>query len=378
VSCIIYFISMKFTDDQCSSMAKAIRLAQEAKGTTFPNPAVGAIIVAKGRIVGKGATSTCGGPHAERIALAQAGTLAKNAALYVTLEPCCHYGRTPPCTDAIVSSGIKTAYISTRDPNPLVCGRGIRQLRKNGIRVYVGLLSDEAESINEDFFWSITRKTPWITLKLALTLDGRIADEAGRSQWITSVRSRAFVHELRRRHAAIIVGRTTLQRDDPRLSVRHGMRANPARIVFSSSPRLPATSYFIRHTHATRSIIVIPGGNNAAVEKCDSGLEIWHTGGRTGEKRIASFLHMAYDEGLTSILVEGGSKVASSFMEYRCVNRVCLFYGNKLLGKGLEGFSFFEGLPLSRAVELRDRMVQTFGDDVMISGIPKWKNTGEK
>ncbi len=358
-------------------MTAALKLAQSVKGTTFPNPAVGAVVVAGAAVVGTGATSPCGGPHAEKIALAQAGARAKNAALYVTLEPCCHFGRTPPCTDAIVSSGISSVYVSTIDPNPLVGGRGIRHLQKNGIKVYSGLLSEEARSLNEDFFWSITRKIPWVTLKLALTLDGRIADREGCSQWITSPRSRAYVHDLRRRHAAIIVGRTTLLKDNPRLTIRHGRKGNPARIIFSSSPHLPATSYFIQHARTSRSIVVIPGGKKAGVKKCPNGVELWHTGGPSGKINLASFLNAAYAEGLTSLFVEGGSTVASLFMENHCVNRLCLFFGNKLLGKGLEGFNFSKGLPLSRAIELRDRTVRQFGNDVMISGIPKWPPPGE-
>jgi diaminohydroxyphosphoribosylaminopyrimidine deaminase / 5-amino-6-(5-phosphoribosylamino)uracil reductase len=377
--CIIYFIPMKFTDDQHRFMAAAMKLANEAKGTTFPNPAVGAVVVANGRIVGSGATSPYGGPHAEKIALSQAGVRARNASLYVTLEPCCHYGKTPPCTDAIIASRIGSVFISRLDPNPVVCGRGIRQLKKNGIKVHMGLLSDEATSVNEDFFWAITRRIPWVTLKLALTLDGRIADQEGRSRWITSQRSRDFVHELRRRHAAIIVGRTTLLRDNPRLSARYGGRRDqPARIVFSSRPSLPATSYFIQHARSTRSIVVTAGGRRASIEKRAQGIELWHTGGATGEIDLAAFLHLAYNEGLTSLLVEGGGKVASSFMEHRHVNRVWLFYGNKLLGKGVEGFSFYRGLPLDRAITLTDRKLMTFGDDVAISGVPLWQKTGEK
>jgi diaminohydroxyphosphoribosylaminopyrimidine deaminase / 5-amino-6-(5-phosphoribosylamino)uracil reductase len=369
---------MEFTDSQRSFMTEALRIAQKVKGKTFPNPAVGALVVAGGEIVGRGATSPWGGPHAEKIALAQAGKRAKNAALYVTLEPCCHFGRTPPCTDSIVSSGIKTVFFPIKDPNPLVNGRGIHELKKKGITVVSGLLSEEAKAINEDFFWSVTRKIPWITLKLAMTLDGRIADERGYSQWITSARSRRFVHDLRRRHAAILVGGATVLRDNPRLSVRCGPSANPARIVFSSSPHLPARSYFIKNVQKTRSIVVLGGGKSASMEKSSNGLELWHTGSRTREINLASFLKMAYKEGLTSILVEGGSATASLFMEAQCVNKVYFFYGNKVLGSGLNGLSFFNGLPLSRAIELRKRMVRVFGDDIMISGYPIGKNARDR
>jgi diaminohydroxyphosphoribosylaminopyrimidine deaminase / 5-amino-6-(5-phosphoribosylamino)uracil reductase len=361
---------MDFTDRQRFFMAEALRMAQGAKGKTFPNPAVGAVVVAGGVVVGRGATSACGGPHAEKTALAQAGKRAKGADLFVTLEPCCHFGRTPPCTDAIIASGIKKVFYSTKDPNPLVCGRGVRRLKNNGITVISGLMANEARAINEDFFWSITRKMPWVTLKLAMTLDGRIADGKGESKWITSSRSRRFVHDLRRRHAAILVGGATLLRDNPRLTARYGTSANPARIVFSSSPCLPATSYFIKNAQKTRSIIVLVGGKGPSIEKGGNGIEIWHTGGQTREKHLASFLAMAYNEGLTSILVEGGCAMASLFMESCCVNELYFFYGNKMLGGGVEGLSFAKGLPLSRAIELRRRTVRIFGDDVLISGIP--------
>jgi diaminohydroxyphosphoribosylaminopyrimidine deaminase / 5-amino-6-(5-phosphoribosylamino)uracil reductase len=362
---------MEFTDDDRFFMTVALKLAWKAKGTTFPNPAVGAVIVAGRKIVGKGATSFYGGPHAEKIAIEQAGKRAKNATLYVTLEPCNHFGKTPPCTEAIVASGIKTVIFAVHDPNPLVSGRGGRFLKKNGILVYSGLLAEDARRSNEDFFWSITKKSPWITLKLALTLDGRIADGNGCSKWITSKASRAFVHDLRRRHAAVAVGGGTLRNDNPRLSVRYVKGAHPVRIVFSSSPHLPAKSYFIKGAHKIRSIVVANGGGRAFREKSMSGLELWHTGWKTPKENIQSFLSMAYDQGLTSILVEGGSGLASSLLENGFVNRVYFFYGNKLLGKGLDGFSFEKGLPLSRAIELAERKIEIFGDDVMITGIPK-------
>jgi diaminohydroxyphosphoribosylaminopyrimidine deaminase / 5-amino-6-(5-phosphoribosylamino)uracil reductase len=364
---------MNFTEKDRRYMTVALKLAEGAHGTTMPNPAVGAVIVANEVIAGKGCTSLYGGPHAEIQALKNAGPKTKGATLYVTLEPCDHFGKTPPCTEAIIASGIKKVYVSLKDPNPLVSGRGVRRLRKSGIRVYVGLLRREARVLNEDFFWSITRRVPWIALKLALTLDGRIADEMGRSRWITSFASRTFSHDLRRRHAAVAVGASTLRRDDPRLSVRHVRGAHPARIVFSSGPRLPATSYFIKNAHTTRSIAVVAGGKKMAIEHRANGLEIWHTGQRSKEKSLRAFLRMAYNEGLTSILVEGGQQLASAFMEARCVNRVYLFYGNKLLGRGLEGFSFSKGLPLSRAIALRSSMVRTLGKDVMITGIPVWR-----
>ncbi|HAJ80155.1 MAG TPA: bifunctional diaminohydroxyphosphoribosylaminopyrimidine deaminase/5-amino-6-(5-phosphoribosylamino)uracil reductase RibD [Fibrobacteres bacterium] len=364
---------MIFTENDKKYMAVALKLAEKAKGRTFPNPSVGAVVVANGAIVGRGSTAVCGGPHAEKTALKKAGNMSFDASLYVTLEPCDHFGKTPPCTDAIIKAGIKKVYVAHIDPNPVVCGRGIRKLRKNGIKVYTGLLKNEAAALNEDFFWSIVKKRPWVTLKLALTWDGRIADNFGKSKWITSFSSRTFVHELRRRHGAVAVGAKTLLNDNPKLSVRHVKGPDSARIVFSSDHKLPATSYFMNNADEARSIVVISGGIKKNIEKKSGGIEIWYTGRKSKRESIKTFLSMAYNEGLTSILVEGGQKLASVFMEAGYVNRVYFFYGNKLLGKGLEAFSFEKGLPLSRAVELRKISVQTFGSDVMVTGIPVWR-----
>ena len=364
---------MKFTEKDKFFMSIALSLAEKAKGTTFPNPAVGAVIVKDGAIVGKGATGSGGVPHAEKTAIARAGRRAFNATMYVTLEPCDHFGKSPPCTGAIIAAGIKTVIVSISDPNPLVNGRGIRALKKNGVRVSCGLMRENASVLNEDFFWAITRKTPWITLKLALTLDGRIADARGNSRWITTLSSRSFVHGLRRRHAAIAVGGATLKKDDPKLTVRHVNGPDPVRIVFSSNPRLPAASYFVRNAHRARSIVVVAAGADQLKKKCANGLETWYTGSREAEKSLLSFLRMAYAEGITSIFVEGGQKLATTFLENRLVNRLYLFYGNEILGAGREAFSFNKGLSLENAIVLKQLKKKVFGPDFMVTGIPEWK-----
>ena len=364
---------MKFTEKDKSFMSIALKLAEKAKGTTFPNPAVGAVIVKDGTIVGKGATASGGVPHAEKIALDSAGNKAFNATMYVTLEPCDHFGKSPPCTNAIIAAGIKTVIVAVPDRNPLVSGRGIRRMKRNGIRVRAGLMQEQAYSLNEDFFWAVTMKTPWITLKLALTLDGRIADAHGDSQWITSPASRSFVHDVRRRHAAIAVGGATLRKDDPKLTVRHVNGPDPVRIVFSSNHRLPAASYFIRNADRARSIIVVAAGTNPNIGKCKNGVEVWHTGSRDPEKSLLSFLRMAYAEGITSILVEGGQKMASMFLEHRYVNRLYLFFGNKILGGGREAFSFKHVRALKKAIVLDRFETKVLNGDIMVTGIPVWK-----
>jgi diaminohydroxyphosphoribosylaminopyrimidine deaminase/5-amino-6-(5-phosphoribosylamino)uracil reductase len=351
-------------------MKHALRCAWGVKGKTSPNPAVGAVVVARGRVVGFGATGRTGGPHAERIALAMAGKKAHGATLYVTLEPCCHFGKTPPCTSAIIAAGIKRVVATVNDPNPLVRGKGLVQLRRAGIRVDTGLLKDEAIAVNEDFFWAITHKRAWITLKLALTLDGRIADQSGKSKWITGKEARVFTHELRRRHAAVAVGRGTLEHDDPRLTVRHVKGFRPARIVFTSSlGHLPRGGYFASHAGEARTIIVI---SNAGKRKIivSEGIEYWYTGRKETGASLRAFTEMAYANDITSVLVEGGQLLASGFLENRLVNRLYLAFGNKIIGSGKEGILFEQGLGVNRCISLRAMKVFMIGDTVVVTGIP--------
>jgi diaminohydroxyphosphoribosylaminopyrimidine deaminase / 5-amino-6-(5-phosphoribosylamino)uracil reductase len=352
-------------------MTQALSAAWQIKGKTFPNPAVGALVVARGKVIGRGATRRAGEDHAEKVALKRAGKYAKGATLYVSLEPCCHFGRTAPCTDAIIKAGIKRVVVAIGDPNPLVNGKGIAQLRNAGIRVDTGVCTCRAMRINEDFFWAITRKRAWITLKLALTLDGRIADETGGSRWITNAQARGFVHELRRCHAGIAVGGNTLRGDDPRLTVRHKKGFAPARIVFSSRPRLPEDSFFVKHAGRARSIVVRGGGRAPAVKRdAATGIEYWHTGARDPAASLDAFARMAFENDLTSVLVEGGARLASAFLERGLVNRIYLFYGNKLFGKGVPGFSFSRGLPVGRCLSFKEFTAFPLGDTVGITGIP--------
>jgi diaminohydroxyphosphoribosylaminopyrimidine deaminase/5-amino-6-(5-phosphoribosylamino)uracil reductase len=353
-------------------MQIALELAREAKGRTFPNPAVGAVVVNEGRIVGKGATEPYGGPHAEKVALAQAGENAKGASLYVTLEPCCHFGKTPPCTDSIIASGIKRVIFSVKDPNPLVCGKGALQLKQSGIEITEGVLHEQATELNEDFFWSVSNKQAWVSLKLAMTLDGKIADSAGNSKWITGEAAREYVHELRRCHAAVAVGKGTLETDDPRLTVRHKTGYHPARIVFSSDNKIPSNSYFFQHSTETRSIVVVSGGDSSEIKK-ESSIEYWYTGQTDKIRSLQEFVQMAYQQNLTSIFLEGGQRIASRFLQAGLVNRIYLFYGSKILGDGKDGISFSEGLPIDECMSLKGIKLQAFGTDFLISGTPQLK-----
>lgn len=356
-----------------SFMRTALALADKVKGTTVPNPAVGAVVVADGSVVGSGATAPAGGPHAEKTALRKAGACARGATLYVTLEPCCHHGRTPPCVETIVRSGVRRVVAASRDPNPLVCGKGFGLLRKHGVEVNVGLLRAEATAINEDFFWSIRHGRTWVSLKLAMTLDGRIADSRGKSKWISGERSRAFVHDLRRRHAGIAVGRGTLLADDPLLTVRHVEGVSPARFVFSSTDSIPPSSRFVRTARQVRSIVVVGGGKVRTKTKRTDGVEVWATGEKSRAGRLGVALEMAFDEGIPSMFVEGGRELAAGFLECRMVNRLFLFYGNKILGNGQCGLELPPGLAVDRPLKLRDIAYRQLGEDMLVSGLPDWE-----
>lgn len=352
-------------------MRLALDAAREVKGTTLPNPAVGAVIVKRGRVIGSGATSPCGGPHAERHALAAAGCAARGADMYVTLEPCCHFGRTPPCTDAIIAAGISRVFVALRDPDSRVSGKGMAQLRRRGVVVSCGCMRKEAALLNEDFIYAVTNNRAFITLKLALTLDGYIADADGHSKWITSAEQRKEVHALRGMHAAVAVGRGTLEADDPHLDVRYGRKRRPVRIVFTSSDTVSPGSFFYTHAHQTRSIVVVRGkGDRHSMIDAASGIEYWFTGESDAHKSMEVFTRMAAAAEIVSVFVEGGATVGAAFLEAGLVNRLHLFYGNKILGGGRPGIMLGRGLPIDKCINLRECAVRVIGGGVCLSGIP--------
>ena len=362
----------QFTEKDHSYMRMALECAQSVKGITIPNPAVGAVIVKNDRVIATGATSRCGGPHAEKVALGKAGEQSRGATMYVTLEPCCHFGRTPPCTEAVISAGIHRVVTAIRDPNPLVAGKGIARLRRHGIAVSVGCMSRDAARLNEDFIYSITTLRAFVTLKLALTLDGYIADSAGNSKWITAPAQRRAVHELRRRHAAVAVGRGTLVADDPRLDVRYGKRVRPARIIFSSTEEIDRVSYFYKTALTNRSIVVVRGKTEQRIMfDAETGLEYWFTGERDRHDSMDVFTRMAHNADLTSIFVEGGATVARALLEAQLVNRLYLFYGNKILGGGMAGIRLGKGLPVDACITLADQEISLFEGGMAVTGIPE-------
>ena len=336
-------------------MARALSLAARALGETNPNPAVGCVIVRAGRVVGEGFHRRAGGPHAEVAALAQAGARAHGATLYVTLEPCAHAGRTPPCAPAVAAAGVRRVVAAVADPNPRVAGRGLRLLRASGIEVVTGVLADRAALLNERFLVAFARGRPFVLLKAGLTLDGRIATAGGRSKWITSAVQRRAARRLRRLFDGVAVGIGTVRADDPLLLPEPRTRRPFTRVVFDSRLLLPLGSRLVKTARQQPVIVLAAPGSGArrrALE--DAGVRVVAV---PGGPRPRAALRALWGLGLRSLMVEGGSELLGSFLADRAFDQVALFRAPLLLG-GRGSLSAFGGpdpRSLARAVRLVPR-----------------------
>jgi diaminohydroxyphosphoribosylaminopyrimidine deaminase/5-amino-6-(5-phosphoribosylamino)uracil reductase len=331
-------------------MRQALRLAARARGRTSPNPLVGAILVRGGRLLGQGWHHQAGGPHAEIEALRDAvarGESVRGATLYVTLEPCCTHGRTPPCTDAIRAAGIRRVVVAAVDPNPAHAGRGLRLLRRAGIRVEAGVLGAEATLLNESFNHWIVQRTPWVMVKAAMTLDGRIATASGESKWITGPDARAEGMRLRDESDAILAGINTVLCDDPSLTIRlpagPGEPAKPSsssaprpalrRVILDSRARTPLKARVVSDADAGRTIIVVtreaPARRVAALRRR---VQVWVAPRRGGRIDLRWVLRRLGAESVTRLLVEGGGEVNASFLESGLAHEIAFFYAPKILG----------------------------------------------
>ena len=351
-------------------MKEALRLAKNAMGRTAPNPLVGAVVVKDGRIISAGWHRQAGTPHAEIHALNMAGELAEGATLYVTLEPCSHFGRTPPCVNKIIDAKIKRVVAATVDPNPKVAGRGIEILRNAGISVDVGILQDDAQKLNEVFFKWVTKNLPFVTMKFAASLDGKIATASGQSQWISGEESRNFVHKLRDINAGIMVGIGTVLADNPSLTARIEGGKNPVRIIADSLARTPLDSKIIRDGMA-RTIIAVT--ENAPAEKVHAlkncGAEII-TAGDGEQVDLKILMKKLAAQEITSVLVEGGGTLNFSMLEAGLVDKVIAFIAPKILGgkkapAAVTGAGFMN---LADAVQLKNISVEKIGNDLMLEG----------
>lgn len=347
-------------------MKMAIDMARNTLGQTTPNPAVGAVIVNNGRIVGVGAHLKAGEAHAEVHALRMAGDEAEGATAYVTLEPCSHYGKTPPCSDALIHAGVSKVVVAMQDPNPLVGGRGIERLKDAGIDVHTGLLEEEARAINEVFFHYIKTKRPYVTLKSATTLDGKVATSSGDSKWVTGAEARQDVHRLRHMHDAILVGVGTVEIDDPSLTTRYGEGLSPIRVVLDNNLRIPSNAKLLEDDSIETWIITTEKAMKNSTRTFSTHVKLHSVKSET--VAVKDVLTILGEAGITSVFVEGGPSVNSSFLEASAFQKVITYVAPKLLG-GSDAPTSFEGVGFSLmkdAVELTIENVEQIGDDIKI------------
>lgn len=352
-------------------MKLALKLAQKGRGWVNPNPMVGAVVVKNNRIIGKGYHHKIGDLHAERDALKNLTESAKGADMYVTLEPCCHHGKQPPCTDAIIEAGIKRVITGSGDPNPLVAGNGIEILRQNGIEVTEHILEAECNRLNEVFMHYIQHKTPFVTMKYAMTLDGKIATYSGKSKWITGEESRKNVHRDRHNYSAIMVGVGTVLADNPMLNCRLENSKNPIRIICDTSLRTPLESNIVNSAKEIKTIVATSSTDKKLIEKFISkGCTVLEIPKKNSHTDLNALMTELGRLEIDSILLEGGATLNWSALENGIVNKVQAYIAPKIFG-GKDSKSAVEGQGFE-APDICARLVNTtvhhFGDDIMIEG----------
>lgn len=363
------------TDSQW--MQLALDLAKRGQYTARPNPCVGCVLVKDNQLLAQGWHEIAGEPHAEVYALQQAGQLAQGATCYVTLEPCAHHGRTPPCCEALVKAGVARVIIAATDPNPVVAGRGIAYLQANGIEVVTGVLNEEAKYLNRAFMKRMCYQKPWLTLKLAMTLDAKLADFQRKSQWITSDVARADVQQLRARHDAIMTGIGTVLADDPSLTVRDlpkDLSANlndkfkqPLRVVLDSQGRMPVNAKMLIQSGDT--LIFSLKHNELLATKKNVSQTIVSQNAQDRLDLVAVLMNLAQRE-INSVLVECGSELASALLEENLVDELVIYYAPKILGQGMAAFSFQHALPLAAAKQFNIQEALVLGNDVKLVLLP--------
>ena len=352
-------------------MLQAIQLAKQGEGWTNPNPMVGAVIVKNGRIIGKGYHKKCGELHAERNAIASLTESAEGATIYVTLEPCCHYGKTPPCTEAIIEQKIKRVVIGSRDPNPKVSGKGIKMLQEAGIEVIEDFMREECDRLNPVFFHYITTKTPYVVMKYAMTLDGKIATKTGASKWITGEAARAEVQHMRHRYMGIMAGIGTVIADDPMLNVRVEGWKSPIRILCDSGLRIPLDGQIVKSAGKYRTIVAYADSKNTEAKRKrlhEMGVETIWCPDENNQVDLKKLMKYLGEEGIDSILLEGGGTLNDSALRAGIVQEVQAFIAPKLFG-GMNSKTPVEGIGVrfpSEAVKLKCTDICQIGEDIRI------------
>ena len=352
-------------------MHMALRLALRAKGKTSPNPMVGALVVKNGKVIGRGYHQKAGLPHAEVVALNEAGPAAQGATLYVTLEPCAHFGRTPPCVNRIMKSGIKKVIIGMVDPNPLNNGRGIKILQAHGIDIEAGVLEDKLKKINEVFLKYITTRTPFVTVKVAESLDGKIATKTGDSKWITSDKSRALAHRLRRNYDAIMVGVNTILRDNPRLDPWFSKKKLAKIVVDSNLSTSEDATIFSTPGEVIIVTLPSPPGQETENRKILSQkARIIDVKEKDGQVNLKDMMKKLAQLEITNIIVEGGGTLIGALFDEGLVDKVLFFISPKIVGgKDALGPVMGKGVSrIDRALKLKEVTTRRIGDDILVEG----------
>lgn len=354
-------------------MKRALVLAGKGAGATAPNPAVGCVIVKDGRVVGEGWHKKAGTPHAEINALAMAGDAARDSNLYVTLEPCCHHGKTPPCTDALIAAGVKRVVAGMTDPNPQVAGRGLSILQQAGITVETGVLEAECRDMNKGFIKCVTTGMPYVIYKTAMTLDGNIATVTGHSRWVTGEASRRHVHRLRAQCDAVMVGVDTIIVDNPQLTVRHVRGRNPFRIIVDTRLRTPESVAVLSGDLANKTVIATCESNPRVHRRYElQGATVLVCEELNGRVSMADLLRKLGALGMQTILLEGGSRLAGDMLQAGLIDEFMLFYAPKIIGS--DGFSSFalQGITtMEQAVKLKILDVRMIDQDLLVRAIPE-------
>jgi diaminohydroxyphosphoribosylaminopyrimidine deaminase / 5-amino-6-(5-phosphoribosylamino)uracil reductase len=366
-----------FSPADVEHMRRALALAEQGRGNTRPNPVVGAVIARDGRVLAEGYHHRAGEAHGEVDALAQVGGRAPGATIYVNLEPCCHTGRTGPCTSALIAAGVRRVVVGCLDPNPRVDGCGVSRLRRAGIRVDVGCLEDECRAANRAFFVWVSEKRPLVTLKAAATLDGFIAAVGGAPAWITGQQARQWAHALRAGHDAILVGAGTVRADDPQLTVRLGGAASasaskagggPLRVVLDGRLSMPAGARVLRRARLGAATLVV-GARGAEARRVRAleraGAEVVLLAGRAGRVPLGRVLAELGRRDIQSVLVEGGAQLHGALIDARLVDRVAVFLAPKLIGAGVP-IASGRGVPVPGALPLGPLAVEIVGPDLLI------------
>lgn len=350
-------------------MERALHLAEKGQGRVSPNPMVGAILVKEGRIIGEGYHACYGGLHAERAALENCAESPEGSTLYVTLEPCCHYGKQPPCTDAILEKGIRRVVIGSGDPNPLVAGKGIGKLKAYGVEVTEGVLQEPCEKLNGIFFHFIKTKTPYVIMKYAMTMDGKLACVSGASQWVTGETARKKVHEDRDRYAAVMVGAGTVLADDPLLTCRLPQGRNPVRIICDTHLRTPLHARVVATASQARTIFASCCTDPARQKPyLEAGCELLAVREKNGHVDLAELMGRLGAQGIDSILLEGGAELHWSALQAGIVKKVQAYIGAKLFGggKALSPVGGTGVLTPREAFRLEPPAITVLGEDVLL------------